>query len=73
MESKIEGTNKISLEIKGHEIELTMDEAINLRCLLNRLTGSRETYFPVEPICSQPSYPWTGPTYDYRLDYMSRI
>jgi len=73
MESKIEGTSKISLEIKGHEIDLTMDEAINLRCLLDRLTGRRETYFPVEPICPQPSYPWGDTTYDYRLDYMRRI
>jgi hypothetical protein len=46
----MEGTATIELKIKDQDIKLTMDEAIELRCLLNRLTGRPEPYHPVTPV-----------------------
>ena len=51
---------KIKLKVKDVEIELTKDEAIELKDLLDKLCTQKTEYVPWQPYYpTYPTYPWT--------------
>lgn len=56
---------KITIQIKGKEVELTPDEAMELKRDLEQLFGGRQEYVPY-PVCP---YPWNPPAITYDIPY----
>ena len=51
---------KIKLKVKDVEIELTKDEAVELKDLLDKLCTQKTEYVPYYPQYPvQPTYPWS--------------
>ena len=51
---------KIKLKVKDVEIELTKDEALELKDLLDKLCTQKTEYVPYYPTYPiQPTYPWS--------------
>jgi len=61
----------IKLKFKGQEFELTMDEAVELRMVLDKITGKLEPYPVVYPVVYPvyPTYPTDQPYYEQHITY----